>query len=534
MPAPGAPVPLLGRWLRVCFAEQRRPLDAQDAETGVVYCGPPGYAAARAAARASEVQATGATGGVAVADMTVAEALMVAGGDQMHATGAGFVDALTVRARASAAVRRDTPGCTGSGDGAAVATAPASASRAPRTGRITCPLCLLPFGRGRGLRMHLIADSTGRGHGLSGDLLAVTVAAAEAMDAGGGGGGGGSGGGGGGGGGGVGGGGGGESSRAHAPTGSGGGGNTAKARSSKARQLDAGIVAARDGDIVALRAAVDRGWDASTIDKNGACALHWAAGAGHLAVCQYLVTECGVDVAAATTKGRRDCRNALHWAARNGHTAVCEWLVGQGLAVDSPTKDGTTAFHWAVWQRHIGTAKFLVASGANPVAVNSFGCTAAHWAALSGSVATCRWIASLGVPMDSVNVQGHSALHKAAFKGYEDVALWLLDGDTGAVAGSCEVADALDEEAKGTSGCEQASPAAGSSGAATPSQRAAGRPGRAVAGAEPESSGMMLSAAQLAGMDDVYSVAAMARLAGHFELGSLLEERVRTRAVPPP
>lgn len=103
------------------------------------------------------------------------------------------------------------------------------------------------------------------------------------------------------------------------------------------------------------------------------------------------------------------------------------FLAWQGVDVNTPTRDGTNAVHWAVWKAHLETCRWLVAQGGKPFTTNSFGCDATHWAALSGSVATCQWLHSLGGADFTVrNSQGHSALHKAAWKGFTDVAHWLV------------------------------------------------------------------------------------------------------------
>ena len=446
MPQPGSAVPLQGRWLRVTFAEQRRPLDEQDAATGILYTGPPGYIVPpRMHSTMPEQYAR------EMPQSLLADKLLRAAGDKEVGAGSGTVDAFTALKAASvdASQSRRPPGGTTS------PSAPAPASRSQphgKPGRIECPLCLGLFARGRGLRMHLTADATGRGHGLSGDLLAAAVEAAELSTRGDGRGtsdgsrpdnaegtstgtnGGGSGG---------------AASGAGAvvPSGAGCGAGTSEPKA--ARREDPGITAAKAGDLTTLQSLGDS-WDVNAVDKNGACALHWAAGAGrwkrvrvvwlaisrrmcapnagsgHLEMCKYIVDTCGGEVDARVVKGRRDGRNALHWAARNGHTHVCKWLVSRGVGVDAPTKDGTTALHWTVWQNHLDTARWLVSAGADTHAVNSFGCTAVHWAALAGSTDAMRWLVTLGLDVASQNVQGHSALQKAAFKGHTHLVEWLL------------------------------------------------------------------------------------------------------------
>ena len=51
------------------------------------------------------------------------------------------------------------------------------------------------------------------------------------------------------------------------------------------RETDQGLLAAREGDLEGIRELVRSGWDpCSSVDALGSCALHWAAGNGHLEV----------------------------------------------------------------------------------------------------------------------------------------------------------------------------------------------------------------------------------------------------------
>jgi hypothetical protein len=151
--------------------------------------------------------------------------------------------------------------------------------------------------------------------------------------------------------------------------------------------VDPGLDAARRGDVHALRRlALARGGQraiASAADRHGSGALLWAAGGGHLSACRFLVEEAGIDPKATAQVGRRAYhgRTALHWAARNGHLDVVRYLVAErGMDVDARTAEGTTAFAWACWQGHVATMRWLVQSGGCSFgAVNTFGCNAAMW-----------------------------------------------------------------------------------------------------------------------------------------------------------
>lgn len=230
--------------------------------------------------------------------------------------------------------------------------------------------------------------------------------------------------------------------------------------------LPLGLRLARDGHLSALRALVaDTGWDPTShtsVDANGSCALHWAAGGGFLETCAYLVEVLREDPRRAQEK---DGRAAIHWAARNGRLETCRWLVHTcGVSVDEATHDGTTPFMWCVWgggggeetdeeaitkkkngdddeassstpttlrdaRDFAGALSWLVRDAKCDVhATNAFGCNASQWAAqrATGSVEMCAYLRDVGVDLTVANRNGHSAVHKAAVKGNRDACEWLL------------------------------------------------------------------------------------------------------------
>lgn len=198
------------------------------------------------------------------------------------------------------------------------------------------------------------------------------------------------------------------------------------------RQLEPGIVAARDGKLDLLRSLVDTSsWDPlQAVDHHGNGPLHWAAGSGHLDVCKWLVEEAGV--ALAQQSSRHHGRTALHWAARNGHADVCEWLLetAKGPFVDTETDTGETPLMLAAWQGHLDVCRLLVDAKADAHHLNTSGCNAMHKAArmdgASSSIEMLRFLNDYGVDCCVANNNGHNALHKAAQHGSREAVNWLL------------------------------------------------------------------------------------------------------------
>ena len=91
--------------------------------------------------------------------------------------------------------------------------------------------------------------------------------------------------------------------------------------------LEGALEACRLGNVDKVQRFVEKGWNPVTeTDRNGCNALAWAAGEGHLSICQYLVEKCGVNINELSGKPKRK-RHALHWAARNGRLDVVKWFI---------------------------------------------------------------------------------------------------------------------------------------------------------------------------------------------------------------
>lgn len=119
--------------------------------------------------------------------------------------------------------------------------------------------------------------------------------------------------------------------------------------------------AAHKGDLEACKVIIEGGAledppitvnDAGASDRRP---LHRAAGAGHLAICEYFL-EVGADINAPDKSGR----TALHWAAISGHTEIVELLLKKGANILAETTNKTNALHSAVEANRVETVRALM------------------------------------------------------------------------------------------------------------------------------------------------------------------------------
>lgn len=184
------------------------------------------------------------------------------------------------------------------------------------------------------------------------------------------------------------------------------------------------LVAARRGDLPALRAFVEAGDDLDVPGNVGGYnALHWAVIAGDRPLVQALLSL-GADPNRCSERGahalilavvhrapieimenlaargadtrlsNQDGFNALHAAAEANNPAAVPWLLDHGLELEARTQHGHTALQVACALGHLEAAKALVARGADRKANSPEG-DALEIAQRKGQRAVEDWLVSL-------------------------------------------------------------------------------------------------------------------------------------------
>jgi ankyrin repeat protein len=114
--------------------------------------------------------------------------------------------------------------------------------------------------------------------------------------------------------------------------------------------------AAYDGNLEAVRSAVERGADVNARGKGGFSALLAAARNGHLDVVKYLV-ERGADI---NKRDNQRNKTPLLAASFDGHYDIVKYLVDKGADLNAQGVNGWTPLHDAAYIGNFEIVKYLV------------------------------------------------------------------------------------------------------------------------------------------------------------------------------
>ena len=237
------------------------------------------------------------------------------------------------------------------------------------------------------------------------------------------------------------------------------------------------VDAAKNGDVAALRALVQKGSDASAPDADGTTALHWASYRDDAASADALI-RAGANVNAANDLGATPLWAAsqngseamvgrllaaganpnaallsgetpLMVASRAGKPVVVEQLIARGANVNARASRSQTALMWATAQKHPDVVKILIARGADLSArsetwsqmmavpphgylpynkmIPAGGETALLFAARVGDLDSASLLVAAGAKVNDADAWGVTTVTLAAHSGFGDLVAFLLE-----------------------------------------------------------------------------------------------------------
>lgn len=184
--------------------------------------------------------------------------------------------------------------------------------------------------------------------------------------------------------------------------------------------------------------------------------LHMAAQAGHLAICQMLLSG-GVDVLAAADDGTTAVYTAtlhnqpqvvkllvehgadveaansdgwlpVHVATKHGYFETLSVLFDTGIDLDKPQKgEGWTLLQALVEMGNLEHVQFFVRHGARVDAPSTLGVTPLHYACLNGHLDIVSYLLAQGADDALPNDQGFTPLHIAATCGFSAIVQALAE-----------------------------------------------------------------------------------------------------------
>jgi len=165
------------------------------------------------------------------------------------------------------------------------------------------------------------------------------------------------------------------------------------------------------------------GADVNASNKDGASAVHFAAGDGSVARLNRL-KSCGANLTLASKAG-----TPLHWAAGKGRSESIKYLVQQGVDVNAVDSSGVSAVLMAAVSSSDEGVKCLVEAGADVGLVVAGNITLLHICSENGLIEAVKAI--VGKPTGKKccameTSEGNTPLNLAAMAGNEDIVKVLM------------------------------------------------------------------------------------------------------------
>jgi ankyrin repeat protein/L-ascorbate metabolism protein UlaG (beta-lactamase superfamily) len=182
-------------------------------------------------------------------------------------------------------------------------------------------------------------------------------------------------------------------------------------------------IAAREGHLEVVKAALKAGAPIDIGDNEGSTPLDVAAIFGHMELAEYLVKK-GAAIDHADVNGL----TPLHFAAYNEQPEITAFLIERGADVSALTAGSSTPLHGAAYNGDVATMTVLLENGADPNARNSAGYTPIlSGAAVNGGLDAIELLVAHGADIYDRVHEGSSALMFAAAAGKPDLVRYFLE-----------------------------------------------------------------------------------------------------------
>ena len=180
--------------------------------------------------------------------------------------------------------------------------------------------------------------------------------------------------------------------------------------------------AALQGDVQAVKAALDQDVDIEEFSQDGRTPLMLAASKGHHKAIQVLLAS-GANIDATSAKGWTTLMNAV----RNRDVQTVDLLISNGADVNHLSSDRWTALAEAAYQGQNVIMGLLLNCGADTESRSSHDWTPLMHASYKGDEAAVKLLLDAGADTEVTSGHDETALLLAAAGGYTKMARMLLD-----------------------------------------------------------------------------------------------------------
>ena len=180
--------------------------------------------------------------------------------------------------------------------------------------------------------------------------------------------------------------------------------------------------AALQGDVQAIKTALEEGVDVEEFSQDGETPLMLAASKGHHKVIQMLLSS-GANIDATSAKGWTTLMNAV----RKKDARTVDQLISNGADVNHLSPDRWTALAEAAYQSQEEIVRMLLRCGADTESRSSHDWTPLMHASYKGDEAAVKLLLDAGADMEVTSGHDETAILLAAAGGYTNIARILLD-----------------------------------------------------------------------------------------------------------
>lgn len=192
-----------------------------------------------------------------------------------------------------------------------------------------------------------------------------------------------------------------------------------KSREEASREL---IDAVHQGDVKAVRAALEAGGDVHTRDEKGASPLRIATSKGNAEIVQLLL-EAGTKV----DESYDSAQSAREIVLSQGHMEIIRLYLEAGMQVPVGSEHGWSALEEAAGKGRLEVVEKLIQAGLDVRAAPEKGGVAFRAAAAQGSAKVVRTLLEAGVDVNAESQDGRTALWVATYHNRKQTVRVLLE-----------------------------------------------------------------------------------------------------------